>query len=182
MLLSPKRLMIVVAVAAALLLLLLPSLVAYRYTAPQQRGEFVTRPWRGWAFVLTAFLVPGDSELKTSGAALRKADWVFRDAVVDPREVQLLFVPEDEPYTLIHEIDGRTVTTTVDPEYRFIWQVQGNVRTVSDRTDTIVALLDYRSGRVLYDVRDDLTPEELAPGDGTPGDGTLDEAAPSGAP
>lgn len=177
MLLSPKRLMIVVAVAAALLVVLLPSLVAYRYTAPQQRGEFVTRPWRGWSFVLAAFLVPGDSELKTSGAALRKADWVFRDGLVDPREVQLLFVPEDEPYTLVHAVDGRTVTTTVVPSYRFIWQVQGNVRTLSDRSDTIVALLDYQSGRVLYDVRDDLTPAELEPGDGAPG-----ETAPSGAP
>lgn len=177
MLLSPKRLMIVVAVVAALLVLLLPSLVAYRYTAPQQRGEFVTRPWRGWAFVAAAFRVPGDSELKTSGAALRRAAWVFRDGLVDPREVQLLFVPQDEPFTLDHAIDGRMVTTTVDPEYRFIWQVQGSVPAVSDRTDTIVALLDYRSGRVLYDVRDDLTPEELAPGDGAPG-----ETAPSGAP
>ncbi len=169
--------MIVVAVAAALLVLLLPSLVAYRYTAPQQRGEFVARPWRGWAFVLAAFLVPGDSQLKTSGAALRKADWVFRDGPVDPLEVQLLFVPEGQPYTLVHEVDGRTVTTTVDPDYRFIWQVQGNVRTVSERSDTIVALLDYRSGRLLYDVRDDLTPEELDQGDGTPGD-----TVPSGAP
>lgn len=177
MLLSPKRLMVVVAVAAALLVLLLPSLVAYRYTAPQQRGEFVTRPWRGWAFVLAAFRVPGDSELKTSGAALRKAGWVFRDGLVDPREVQLLFVPENEPYTLVHTIDGRTVTTTVQPEYRFIWQVQGIVRTVSDSPDTIVALLDYRSGRVLYNVRDDLTPEELAPEGAAPV-----ETAPSGAP
>jgi len=177
MLLSPKRLMIVVAVAAALLVLLLPSLVAYRYTAPQQRGEFVTRPWRGWAFVLAAFRVPGDSQLKTSGAALRKADWVFRDGPVDPREVQLLFVPEDEPYTLVHAVDGRTVTTTVDPEYRFIWQVQGSVPSVSDRSDTVVALLDYQSGRVLYDVRDDLSADELAPDGGAP-----DETAPSGAP
>jgi hypothetical protein len=74
------------------------------------------------------------------------------------------------------------VTTTVDPEYRFIWQVQGSVPAVSDRTDTIVALLDYRSGRVLYDVRDDLTPEELAPGGSAPGDGASGETAPSGAP
>ncbi len=175
--LSPKRLMIVVAVVAALLVLLLPSLVAYRYTAPQQRGEFITGPWRGWAFVIAAFRVPGDSQLKTSGAALRKADWVFRDGLVDPHEVQLLFVPQDEPYTLAHSIDGRTVTTIVDPGYRFIWQVQGSVTSVSGRNDTIVALLDYRSGRVLYDVRDDLTPEELAPGSGAPG-----ETAPSGAP
>jgi hypothetical protein len=163
MLLSPKRLMIVVAVAVVLLVLFLPALVAYRYTAPAQRGEFVSSPWRGWAFVAAALRVPGDSRLKTSGAALRKANWIFKEGPVDPREVQLLFVPQDEPYTLVHAIDGRTATTTVEASYRFIWQVQGSVRTVSDSIDTIVALLDYETGRLLYDVRDDLRPEELAP-------------------
>ncbi len=163
MMLSPKRLMIVVAIAALLLALFLPALVAYRYTAPAQRGEFVSGPWRGWSFVIAALRVPGDSRLKTSGVALRKANWIFKEGVVDPHEVQLLFVPQDEPFTLVHAIDGRTVTTTVEPSYRFIWQVQGSVRTVSERIDTIVALLDYRTGRLLYDVRTDLTPAELAP-------------------
>jgi hypothetical protein len=167
MLLSPKRLFVVVAVAAALLVLLLPALVAYRYTAPAQRGDFVTRPWRGWSFVSAALRVPGGSELKTSGAALRKANWVYRDGPVDPREVQLLFVPENEPYVLVHALDGRTLTTVVEPSYRFIWQVQGVVATVSERVDTIVALFDYETGRLLYDVRDDLTAEELEAEPGT---------------
>jgi hypothetical protein len=98
--------------------------------------------------------------------ALRKADWVYKGTVVDPREVQLLFVQRKHPYTFEHSIDGRTMTTTVVPSYRFIWQVQGEVDTVSRETDTIVALLDYRTGRVLYDIRDDLTSSELAPGPG----------------
>jgi hypothetical protein len=51
----------------------------------------------------------------------------------------------------------------VTPSYRFIWQVQGAVDTVSDKSDTIVAMLDYNTGRVLYDIRDDLTPAELSP-------------------
>ena len=177
MLLSPKRLMIVVAVAAILLALFLPALVAYRYTAPAQRGEFVSSPWRGWSFVIAALRVPGDSRLKTSGAALRRASWIFKEGPVDPREVQLLFVPQDEPFTLTHAIDGRTVTTTVHPGYRFIWQVQGSVRTVSDRIDTVVALLDYKTGRLLYDVRSDLTPAELNPLEAPAG-----ETAPSSAP
>jgi len=77
--------------------------------------------------------------------------------------VQLLFVPKRKPYTFTHTIDGRTVTSSVTPNYRFIWQVQGVVDTISDRTSTIVAMLDYRTGRVLYDVRDDLLPSELSP-------------------
>jgi hypothetical protein len=155
-----KRFMAVALVLGALIVFALPSFVAFRYSAPEQRGEFVTHPWRGWSFAYAALAVPGDAKLKTSGMALRKADWLFKGTVVDPREVQLLFVDEGEPYTFRHAIDGRAVTSTVVPSYRFIWQVQGEIVTVSDRADTIVALLDYDTGRVLYDVRDDLTPAE----------------------
>ncbi len=158
-----KRFLAVAIVVVALVIFVLPAFVAFRYTAPEQRGQFLTRPWRGWGFAYAALAVPGSSQLKTSGMALRKADWLFKGTAVDPREVQLLFVERKQPYTFTHGIDGRTLTTTVVPSYRFIWQVQGAVDTVSDRSDTIVALLDYRSGRVLYDVRDDLTPAELAP-------------------
>lgn len=159
-----KRFLAVAIVVAALVVFVLPAFVAYRYTAPEQRGQFLTAPWRGWSFAYAALAVPGDSELKTSGMALRKADWVYKGTVVDPREVQLLFVKRRQPYTFEHSIDGRTMTSTVVPSYRFIWQVQGEVDSVSGDTDTIVALLDYGTGRLLYDIRDDLTAGELAPG------------------
>jgi hypothetical protein len=159
-----KRFLAVAIVVAALVVFVLPAFVAFRYTAPEQRGQFLTRPWRGWSFAYAALAVPGGSQLKTSGMALRKADWVYKGTVVDPREVQLLFVKRKQPYTFEHAIDGRTTTTTVVPSYRFIWQVKGEVATVSEKADTIVALLDYRTGRILYDIRDDLTSTELAPG------------------
>jgi hypothetical protein len=170
-----KRFLVVAIVVAALVVFVLPAFAAFRYTAPEQRGQFLTSPWRGWSFAWSALSVPGDSELKTSGMALRKADWIFKGTVVDPREVQLLFVRTKEPYAFTHTIDGRTLTSSVTPSYRFIWQVQGAVDTVSDKSDTIVALLDYNTGRVLYDVRDDLTPSELAPQPG-------DSASPSPTP
>jgi hypothetical protein len=158
-----KRFLIVAIVVVAIVIFVLPAFVAFRYTAPEQRGQFLARPWRGWSFAWAALSVPSGAELKTSGMALRKADWLYKGTAVDPREVQLLFVKRKEPYTFTHAIDGRTVTTTVVPSYRFIWQVQGAVDTVSDKSDTLVALLDYKTGRVLYDIRDDLTPAELAP-------------------
>ncbi len=174
-----KRFLVVALVLAALVVFLLPAFVAFRYTAPSQRGDFIRRPWRGWTFAYAALAVPGDAELKTSGMALRKADWVFKGTVADPREVQLLFVPAGKPYRFAHSIDGRVVTSNVVPSYRFIWQVQGAIDTVSDRTDTVVALLDYDTGRVLYNVRDDLLPSELAPG---PASSPEPETSPSGAP
>jgi hypothetical protein len=170
-----KRFLAVAIVVAALVIFVLPAFVAFRYTAPEQRGQFLSRPWRGWGFAYAALAVPGNAQLKTSGRALRKADWLFKGTAVDPREVQLLFVKRKQPYAFTHSIDGRTLTSTVVPTYRFIWQVQGAVDTISDRDDTIVTLLDYRSGRVLYDIRDDLTPAELAP---QPSDATTPSPAP----
>jgi hypothetical protein len=158
-----RQLLIVTVALAAVVVFVFPAFVAFRYTAPGQRMEFVRQPWRGWSFALAAVGVPGNAALKTSGMALRKAQWVFRGTAVDPREVQLLFVPARQPYTFAHTLDGRTLTSTVTPTYRFVWQVQGAVDTISDRSDTIVAMLDYRTGRVLYDLRDDLTPAELRP-------------------
>jgi len=174
-----KRFLIVALVLAALVVFLLPAFVAFRYTAPSQRGDFVRHPWRGWSFAYAALAVPGDAELKTSGMALRKADWVYKGTAVDPREVQLLYVSKRKPYTFTHNIDGREVTSTVVPSYRFIWQVQGAIDAVSERSDTVVALLDYDTGRVLYDVRDDLLPSELTP---EPTSSPQPEPSPSGLP
>ena len=170
-----KRFLAVAIVVAALVVFVLPAFVAFRYTAPEQRGQFLTSHGAAGASPARRSPCPGNAQLKTSGMALRKADWVFKGTVVDPREVQLLFVKRKQPYTFTHHVDGRTLTSTVVPTYRFIWQVQGVVDTISDSSDTLVALLDYRSGRVLYDVRDDLTPAELAP---QPGDTTTPSPAP----
>jgi hypothetical protein len=158
-----RQLLVVTLVAAAVVIFIFPAFVAFRYTAPSQRMEFVRAPWRGWSFALAAIGVPGNAALKTSGMALRKAQWIFKGTAVDPREVQLLFVPARAPHTFTHTIDGRTLTSSVTPTYRFIWQVEGAVDTVTEHSDTIVAMLDYRTGRVLYDIRDDLLPSELTP-------------------
>ena len=149
-----RRFWVAVVVVAALIALYLPSLVAFRYTASPQSTSFLTHPWRSWSFVYTALTVPGDSQLKTSGIALRRADALFKGSQVDPGEVRLLFLPEGKPYTFTHAVGPRTVITTVTPPYRFVWQVTGRVDPY-EGTDTVVALLDYRSGDVLYDVRND---------------------------
>jgi hypothetical protein len=153
-----KRFWIVVVVVAALFVFYLPSLVAYRYTASSQNTGFLIHPWRSWSFISTALTVPGDSQLKTSGSALRAADALFHGSAVDPQEVRLLFLPEGKPYTFTHMVGRRTVTTTVTPPYRFVWQVTGHIDTAGGPGRTIVGLLDYKSGKALYDVRSDLTP------------------------
>jgi hypothetical protein len=160
-----KRLVAIGLVVAILVLAFLPALVAYRYTSPVQRDEFVTHPWRGWSFVAAALAVPGDSELKTSGEALRKADWIFKKTAVDPDEVQLLFVTANEPYHFTQEVRGESVDAEVTPSYRFIWEVRGTVPGVAgpqaEPERVVVALLDYQTGRLLYDIRRDLPADVL---------------------
>ena len=162
-----KRFWIVLIVVAVIVVFYLPSLVAFRYTAATQNTGFLTHPWRSWSFIVTALTVPGDSRLKTSGNALRDADNRFHGSAIDPHEVRLLFLPEGRPYTFTHTLGDRTVTTTITPPYRFVWQVSGHIDTLSG-PDTVVALLDYRSGKLLYDVRSDLTASQGATEPGTP--------------
>jgi len=145
------------------LIALLPALAAYRYTAPAQRNDFVTHPWRGWSFLWTALAVPADSKLKTSGQALRESKRLFRDSEINPTEVQLLFVAKGKPYSFAHGVPGAETTSTVTPEYRFIWQVTGRVDIPGSDTKLVVALLDYASGAVLYDIREDLPAPVASP-------------------
>ena len=158
-----RQVLVVTLVGAAVVVFLFPAFVAFRYTAASQRMEFVRQPWRGWSFAFAAVAVPGGSDLKTSGMALRKADWAFDGTSIDPREVQLLFVPAGAPYTFTHQVDGRSVTSTITPTYKFVWQVEGVVETTPGGEETVVGMLDYRNGHLLYDIRDDLRPEQLIP-------------------
>ena len=172
-----RRFWVVLVAVAVLLVFYLPSLVAFRYTAAPQNTSFLTHPWRSWSFIATALTVPGDSRLKTSGIALRRADTVFHGSAVDPREVRLLFLPAGRPYTFTHRIGDRALTTTIRPPYRFVWQVSGHIDGVGG-PDTVVAMLDYRSGRWLYDVRHDLS----TTGSSEPASGSETTPSPSGSP
>jgi hypothetical protein len=152
-----KRFWATLIVVVTVVVFYLPSLVAFRYTASPQRTSFLTHPWRSWDFVTTLLTVPGDARLKTSGAALRKADTYWYGSGVDPQSVRVLFLPAGRPYTFTHEAAGQTFTTTIRPPYKLVWQVRGELDGDGGHaSDTIVGLLDYRTGRVLYDIRNDV--------------------------
>jgi hypothetical protein len=166
-----------VALAVAVVVFYLPSLVAYRYTADAQSSSYLTHPWRSWRFVVAALTVPGDSQLKTSGTAFRDADEYFDRTNVDVVAAQLLYLPVDEPYTFTPLIDaGDDETTaaqsdaaviaaladpaTIVPPFRFVWQIEGFYGRGGDAPETIVAMIDYRSGEVLWDIRDVIGEED----------------------
>ena len=171
-----KRFWATMAVIAAVVIFLFPALIAFRYTAASQRTEFIKQPWRGWSFVAAARAVPPNSHLKTSGQALRRAVWLYKGSAIDPREIQLLFVAKKRPYTFTQQVAERRVTRTVVPAYRFIWQVAGHVDTLPHGGNVIVGLLDYDTGKLLYDIRKDLPANLVVP---PPGDTASPSPSPS---
>ena len=161
-----KRFWVTVVVCVAAFVFYFPSLVAFRYTAPPQNVTFLYRPWTSWSFAYTALTVPGDARLKTSGEALREAEKIWPGPLLDVGEARVLFLDAGQPYTFTHEVQGRDVETTVTPTYDFVWQVRGTIG--RDDTDTVIGLLDYRTGEVIYDVRTDLDGAQPAAPGATP--------------
>jgi hypothetical protein len=152
-----------VALVVAVCVFYLPSLVAYRYTADAQNTGFLSHPWRSWSFIYTAFTVPGESKLKTSGAAFRRAEELFDGTSVSVVQVRLLFLPAGKEYGFTQEVGGRQVNATIVPPYRFVWEVDGTVTDITGRQQLVVMLLDYRSGKVLYDILVDIPGHERQP-------------------
>jgi hypothetical protein len=159
-----------VALAAAVVVFYLPSLVAYRYTAASQSASFLTHPWRSWPFLFAAFTVPGDSQLKTSGAAFQRADEMFRGGGVEVDAARLLYLPVGRRYVfdvILGEPKGTAADdlrsaaappaeAAITPPFRFVWQIEGRVPKMAGDTPLVVAMLDYRSGQALFDIRGEL--------------------------
>jgi hypothetical protein len=175
-----KRFWIILIACVTVFAFYFPSLVAFRYTAPPQNVTFLYRPWKSWSFAYTALTVPADAELKTSGEALRAAEKVWPEPQFNAREVRVLFLNEGRPYSFTHDVLGDEVETTITPTYDFVWQVRGTIG--RDDTDTVLGLLDYRTGDVLYDVRDDLGGSAATPGPTPAASTTPAAASPSPAP
>lgn len=157
-----------VALAVACVAFYLPSLVAYRYTAASQNGGFLSHPWRSWSFLVAALTVPGESQLKTSGAAFQRADQLYAGSQLEVVAARLLYLTPDEPYTFAVLLDDtadadlppalrRTTDkaagwrVTITPPFRFVWQIEGRWR--ANDHELVIAMLDYRSGDVLWDIR-----------------------------
>ncbi len=146
----------IVAVIAAAAVFYFPSLVAYRYTAPAQSASFLSHPWRSWEFLYTAFRVPGDARLKTSGAAFRRAEELFEGSAIGVSQARLLFLEPGARYEVPQRVGAIPLTVSIVPRYRFVWQIDGVIRELTGDVHGIVGMLDYRSGELLWDVRDHL--------------------------
>ncbi len=145
-----NRRIVVILLGVVAILLFLPLVVAERYTSPTQDGQYTGNPIRAYRFVFAAATVSPASELNTSGEALDRAKTLFAGTDLLPNRVELLFLggAEDYRYTTIHGDD-----LFVGKPETFMWEVWGVTTDGTEAASDVIALLDYRTGRLLASIQ-----------------------------
>lgn len=139
-----RRLWIWIVALVVIIILVLPMAIAERYTSPTQDGQYLGHPIHSFRFVVAAARGSTSSELNTSGEALALAKEVFADSDLQPTRVELLFLPDGEPYT--YRTREGSVLSIAEPG-TFVWEVWGRT-TGSDADEDVIALIDYATGDV----------------------------------
>ncbi len=132
---------------AAVAALWTPSLVARVHTTPAQPIDFLSRPDKGWRFLYDTVRLSRHAKLGSDAPALQRARQVW------PRveDVELVYLVR--PVTVPVATGGLTPTLRarlVRPRSRLTWFVHGRI---GRRPRQVIGLLDYRSGRVIWDLR-----------------------------
>ncbi|MEW6582619.1 MAG: hypothetical protein AB1416_07660 [Actinomycetota bacterium] len=144
-----------VAVPAALAALWAPSFVAEVYDGDGFAGtparDYLTRPDQGWRFLADAVRQSRGTALGTAKDALTQARdvWAGPPAVADA----VRLVSGDAPFPVTVPAAGATPAPRkrmVRPRSPFTWIVLGRVRGGPRQP---IGALDYRSGRVVWDIR-----------------------------
>jgi hypothetical protein len=136
----------VLAVALAGVVIYAPALMARAATGPHEPVDFLTQPQQGWSFVWDAAFQIKGARAGDPAAARRLAVADFAGTSVVPSRVELEWVPDRR----VHLVGGGG-SAPVTAKARLVWMVTGRVRPGGPiRT---VGLIDFRSGRLTYDVR-----------------------------
>ncbi len=132
---------------AAIAALWTPSLVARSYTTSAQPIDFLTRPDKGWRFLYDTVRLSRNAKLGSDGAALQRARQLW------PRVEAVELVYLVRPVTVPVVTGGLTPplrARRVRPLSSLTWFVPGRI---GGRPRQVVGLVDYRSGRVIWDLR-----------------------------
>lgn len=132
---------------------LVPSIVASRYSSGPGGAQGVAgRPLRGWEFIVDAVEQSRNAQLGSGQSALERARnevWAGRPAVADSVEL----VWNDGPFAVPVPDDGHLPAGTnrvALPDGSLAWVVTGRF---DGGPEQMIGLLDYDSGRVLWDIR-----------------------------
>jgi hypothetical protein len=146
----PRPARIAVIAGAAVVALWVPSLIATAY-AEVPATDYVANPAKGWAFLWESVTASRNPRLGTADAALQEATQVWAGPPAVAADVSLKAIPSPwdipVPAGATPPTAGRGVVT---PQDELQWVVTGNV---ADGADQVIGLLDYRTGRVTWDIR-----------------------------
>ena len=134
------------AVAVLGLVVYLPAELARRSTGPGEPVDFLSHPLEGWRFVAAVARERSGAAAGTPSAARAIALRTFDDGRLRPQRVALLWLPD-------RRIEVRTLqgSAVVSTNSRLVWKVTG--RRGRDGPDVAVGLIDFASGKVIYDGR-----------------------------
>jgi hypothetical protein len=123
-----------------------PAELARRSTGPGEPVNFLSHPLEGWRFVVEVAMDRGDAVAGTPAAARTIALRTFDDGVLRPERVSLLWLPDES--VRLRTLQGSAVVST---NSRLVWKVTG--RRGRSGPDVALGLIDFASGRVIYDAR-----------------------------
>ena len=132
----------------ALAIVWAPSLIARSYTTGAQPIDFLRRPDRGWRFLYDSVRLSRGAKLGSEGPALETAKRIWRRA--DAVELVYLTGPVTVPVPT-GAVAPPPRARTVRPRSRLTWFVSGRIRSSGPRQ--VIGLIDFRSGRVIWDLR-----------------------------
>jgi hypothetical protein len=141
-----RRAVGVIAAVGALAVLWTPSIVARSYTTPAQPIDFMARPDKGWRFLYDTVRLSRHAKLGSGAPALETARRIWRRA----EDVELVYL--ERPVTIPVPPGGLAARRPrpVRPRSRLSWFVYGRI---GNRPRQVVGLLDFHSGRVVWDLR-----------------------------
>lgn len=127
-----------------------PSFIATAY-AEAPAADYLANPAKGWAFLWESVTASRNPRLGTADAALQEASqiWAGQPAVAD--DVSLKAIPS--PWRIPVPQGGTAPAAgrgVVAPADQLQWVVEGSVE---GGPDQVIGLLDYRTGRVSWDIR-----------------------------
>jgi hypothetical protein len=123
-----------------------PAELARHSTGPGEPVDFLSHPLEGWRFVVEVARDRGDAVAGTPAAARAIALHTFDDGVLRPERVSLLWLPDES--VRLRTLQGSAVVST---NSRLVWKVTG--RRGRSGPDMALGLIDFASGRVIYDAR-----------------------------
>lgn len=128
-----------------------PSLVATQYAERPTATEYLANPVEGWMFLKEAVTASRNPRLGTADAAMQQASQVWAGSPAVAAGVSLKSVPSEwevpVPQGAAQPLPARRVAT---PGNELNWVVSGRVK---GGPEQVIGLLDYRTGRVEWDIR-----------------------------